>query len=146
MEFHFTRRVLDPPSPPPSQRKCRKFLTSSLLSADRYGICWNPRDVLQLDHEVRRGHQEGPVRQLCAVRRIHHVPWYVPPLSAQSACYHARKAFFDVCRQYWKQQRKKTRMHSSRMRTGRSLPYGGVSMRESPDRDHHHHHHPPSPS
>merc|ERR1712079_162051 len=35
---------------------------------------WYPRDHLQHHHEVRCGHQEGPVRQRCAVRRRHHVP------------------------------------------------------------------------
>merc|ERR1712080_440550 len=37
---------------------------------------WHPRDHLQLHHEVRRGHQEGPVRQHRHVRRHHHVPRY----------------------------------------------------------------------
>ena len=36
----------------------------------------HPRDHLQLHHEVRRRHQEGPVRQHRAVRRHHHVPRY----------------------------------------------------------------------
>merc|ERR1712105_472802 len=36
----------------------------------------HPRDHLQLHHEVRRRHQEGPVRQHRHVRRHHHVPRY----------------------------------------------------------------------
>lgn len=39
-----------------------------------HGVGRYPRDDLQLDHEMRRGHQEGPVRQHGAVRRYHHVP------------------------------------------------------------------------
>merc|ERR1712088_243908 len=39
----------------------------------------NPRDHLQLHHEVRRRHQEGPVRQHRHVRRHHHVPRYCRP-------------------------------------------------------------------
>merc|ERR1712107_407478 len=35
---------------------------------------WHPRDHLQLHHEVRRRHQEGPLRQRCSVRWFHHVP------------------------------------------------------------------------
>merc|ERR1712113_697537 len=40
------------------------------------GILRYPRDHLQLHHEVRRGHQEGPLRQHCLVRWHHHVPRY----------------------------------------------------------------------
>merc|ERR1711874_944960 len=40
----------------------------------RNGVLRHPRDHLQLHHEVRRGHQEGPVRQHRLVRRHHHVP------------------------------------------------------------------------
>merc|ERR1712242_36502 len=36
----------------------------------------NPRDHLQLHHEVRCWHQEGPVRQHRHVRWYHHVPRY----------------------------------------------------------------------
>merc|ERR1712090_65870 len=42
----------------------------------RNGGLRHPRDHLQLHHEVRRGHQEGPVRQHRHVRRHHHVPRY----------------------------------------------------------------------
>merc|ERR1711902_8565 len=41
-----------------------------------YGGLRNPRDHLQLHHEVRCRHQEGPVRQHRHVRRHHHVPRY----------------------------------------------------------------------
>merc|ERR1712210_1742 len=41
-----------------------------------HGGLRHPRDHLQLHHEVRRGHQEGPVRQHRHVRRHHHVPRY----------------------------------------------------------------------
>merc|ERR1712066_1106005 len=57
-----------------------------------YGVLRNPRDHLQLHHEVRRGHQEGPVRQHCPVRRHHHVPWHCwedpswPPSPPSSRC------------------------------------------------------------
>merc|ERR1712096_122853 len=33
----------------------------------------------QFDHEVRRRHQEGLVRQHRPLRRYHHVPWYCRP-------------------------------------------------------------------
>merc|ERR1711862_828847 len=42
----------------------------------RNGGLRNPRDHLQLHHEVRCSHQEGPVRQHRHVRRHHHVPRY----------------------------------------------------------------------
>ncbi|TKR95432.1 hypothetical protein L596_009602 [Steinernema carpocapsae] len=35
----------------------------------------NPRDLVQLDHEVRHRHPQGPLRQHRPVRRHHHVPW-----------------------------------------------------------------------
>ena len=59
----------------------------------------------------------------------------VPPLSAQSACYHVRKAFPTLMfvRQYWKQQRTEKTMKCTwtvGMRTGRSLPYGGGAFHE----------------
>ena len=38
--------------------------------ADRDGGCGDPRDDVQLDHEVRRGHPEGPVREHRAVGRV----------------------------------------------------------------------------
>merc|ERR1712088_397514 len=41
-----------------------------------YGVLWHPRDHLQLHHEVRRRHQEGPVRQHRPLRWNHHVPRY----------------------------------------------------------------------
>merc|ERR1712002_706246 len=41
-----------------------------------HGVMRNPRDHLQLHHEVRRGHQEGPLRQHCPLRWHHHVPRY----------------------------------------------------------------------
>merc|ERR1712107_682795 len=41
-----------------------------------HGGLRHPRDHLQLHHEVRRRHQEGPVRQHRHVRRHHHVPRY----------------------------------------------------------------------
>merc|ERR1711939_909429 len=41
-----------------------------------YGGLRHPRDHLQLHHEVRRRHQEGPVCQHCHVRWHHHVPRY----------------------------------------------------------------------
>merc|ERR1712110_100558 len=41
-----------------------------------HGVLRHPRDHLQLHHEVRRRHQEGPVRQHCAIGRHHHVPWH----------------------------------------------------------------------
>merc|ERR1712029_22124 len=40
------------------------------------GGLWYPRDYLQLHHEVRCRHQEGPVRQHRHVRWHHHVPRY----------------------------------------------------------------------
>lgn len=39
-----------------------------------HGVGGHPRDDVQLDHEVRRGHPEGPVRQHGALGRHHHVP------------------------------------------------------------------------
>merc|ERR1712060_287081 len=42
----------------------------------RNGGLRHPRDHLQLHHKVRRGHQEGPVRQHRHVRWHHHVPRY----------------------------------------------------------------------
>merc|ERR1712112_741982 len=42
----------------------------------RNGGLRHPRDHLQRHHEVRRLHQEGPVRQHRHVRRHHHVPRY----------------------------------------------------------------------
>merc|ERR1711974_185486 len=42
----------------------------------RYGVLRCPRDHLQLHHEVRCWHQEGPVRQHRHVRWHHHVPRY----------------------------------------------------------------------
>uniref|UniRef100_A0A8C3V6C2 Actin gamma 1 n=1 Tax=Catharus ustulatus TaxID=91951 RepID=A0A8C3V6C2_CATUS len=48
-------------------------------SSPRHGILRHPRDHLQLHHEVRRGHQEGPVRQHGAVRGHHHVPGHRRP-------------------------------------------------------------------
>ena len=50
--------------------------TQNFAFAPRYGVCWYPWDLLQLHHEVRRRHQEGPVRQQCTVRWHHHVPRY----------------------------------------------------------------------
>merc|ERR1711936_408854 len=41
-----------------------------------YGVLRSPRDRLQLHHEVRCRHQEGPVRQHCPLRWHHHVPRY----------------------------------------------------------------------
>merc|ERR1712099_184590 len=41
-----------------------------------HGVLRSPRDCLQLHHEVRCRHQEGPVRQHCPVRWHHHVPRY----------------------------------------------------------------------
>merc|ERR1712029_73420 len=41
-----------------------------------YGVLRCSRDHLQLNHEVRCRHQEGPVRKHCHVRWHHHVPWY----------------------------------------------------------------------
>merc|ERR1712048_1387515 len=42
----------------------------------RNGVLRSSRDCLQLHHEVRRRHQEGPVRQHCPLRWHHHVPRY----------------------------------------------------------------------
>ncbi|TKR82578.1 hypothetical protein L596_016277 [Steinernema carpocapsae] len=39
------------------------------------GIRRNPRDLVQLDHEVRHRHPQGPLRQHRPLRRHHHVPW-----------------------------------------------------------------------
>uniref|UniRef100_A0A8C0VVI6 Beta-actin n=1 Tax=Cyanistes caeruleus TaxID=156563 RepID=A0A8C0VVI6_CYACU len=44
-----------------------------------HGVVRHPRDHLQLHHEVRRGHQEGPVRQHRALGRHHHVPGHRRP-------------------------------------------------------------------
>merc|ERR1712079_604584 len=44
------------------------------LPDGQHGVRRHPRDDLQLHHEVRRGHQEGPVRQHRPLRRHHHVP------------------------------------------------------------------------
>jgi len=43
------------------------------------GIGRYSRDHVQLNNEVRRGYQEGPVRQYCSVRRHYHVPGYRRP-------------------------------------------------------------------
>src|SRR6185312_7447971 len=40
---------------------------------DRQGVGWCPQDHLRLDHEVRRRHPQGPLRQHRAVWRYHHV-------------------------------------------------------------------------
>merc|ERR1712243_305241 len=39
-----------------------------------YGVLWNPRDHLQLYHEVRRRYQKGLVRQHRSLWRNHNVP------------------------------------------------------------------------
>merc|ERR1712080_616526 len=83
-----TRRCPPPPPPAPSRSltsfpmvrsspSAMKGLGALKLSSSLppwHGVCWYPRDHLQLHHEVRRGHQEGPVRQHCSLRRHHHVP------------------------------------------------------------------------
>merc|ERR1712184_17200 len=60
----------------PSQREVPLPRGSLPAFLPRNGGLRHPRDHLQLHHEVRRGHQEGPVRQHRHVRRHHHVPWY----------------------------------------------------------------------
>merc|ERR1719187_839813 len=61
-----------------SSRRCPPPLPRGSLPAflPRNGGLRSSRDHLQLHHEVRRGHQEGPVRQHRHVRRHHHVPRY----------------------------------------------------------------------
>merc|ERR1712217_502847 len=79
-----------PPPPVPALRSPTSFPTdrsSPLETRDSdvprpcSSLPWNgilryPRDHLQLHHEVRRGHQEGLVRQHCPVRWPPHVPRY----------------------------------------------------------------------
>merc|ERR1712180_118186 len=80
-----------PPPPPPPWRSPMSFPTArSSPSATRgsvprgplpaflprHGVLRCPRDHLQLHHEVRCGHQEGPVRQHRHVWWHHHVPRY----------------------------------------------------------------------
>merc|ERR1712223_1558027 len=83
-------RRCPPLLPPPPSRSPTSFPTArSSPSATRgsgapspssslpwHGVLRSPRDCLQLHHEVRCRHQEGPVRQHCPVRRHHHVPRY----------------------------------------------------------------------
>jgi len=45
----------------------------------RHGVVWYSWNHLQLDHEVRCWHQEGPLCQHCSLRRHHHVPWHCWP-------------------------------------------------------------------
>ena len=45
----------------------------------RHGVVRHPRDVLQLHHEVRRRHPQGPLRQHGPVWRHHHVPGHRRP-------------------------------------------------------------------
>merc|ERR1712020_542502 len=81
-------RRCPPLLPPPPSRSPTSFPTArSSPSATRdsgaprlssflpwYGGLRNPRDHLQLHHEVRCRHQEGPVRQHSAVWRHYRVP------------------------------------------------------------------------
>lgn len=45
----------------------------------RHGVSRHPRDDVQFDHEVRRGHPKGSVRQHGAVGRHDHVPGHRGP-------------------------------------------------------------------
>merc|ERR1712114_2359 len=77
--LHLPREVLRTSRRPGHHHRQRTFpLPRGPLPAflPRNGGLRHPRDHLQLHHEVRRGHQEGPVRQHRHVRRHHHVPRY----------------------------------------------------------------------
>merc|ERR1711981_1110684 len=77
--LHLPREVLRTSRRPGHHHRQRTFpLPRGPLPAflPRNGSLWHPRDHLQLHHEVRRGHQEGPVRQHRHVRGHHHVPRY----------------------------------------------------------------------
>merc|ERR1712228_119342 len=77
--LHLPREVLRASRRPGHHHRKRAFpLPRGSLPAflPRNGGLRHPRDHLQLHHEVRRGHQEGPVRQHRHVRRHHHVPRY----------------------------------------------------------------------
>merc|ERR1712168_692400 len=50
------------------------------------GVMRYPRDNLQLYHEVRCRHQEGPVCKHCFVRRYHHVPRHCRPYAEGNHC------------------------------------------------------------
>uniref|UniRef100_A0A8D1NHH6 Actin beta n=1 Tax=Sus scrofa TaxID=9823 RepID=A0A8D1NHH6_PIG len=66
--------ALPAPRPPGSPGGGHSGSSVGLLSPLRHGILRHPRNYLQLHHEVRRRHPQGPLRQHGAVGRHHHVP------------------------------------------------------------------------